>query len=76
MPNRWGCSVNKNAKAKELLVWYFQLAASGGLGFSSDNQAEIENIIELTIDAAVKEATAKLLPRIEALEAQINGGVA
>lgn len=64
--------MNKNAKAKELLVWYFRLAAAGSFQFDGDNQAEVENIIDMTIDAAVKDATAKLLPRIEALEAQIN----
>ena len=60
--------------AKRTLTYYFRLAATGGFNFDGDNRVEIEGIIEETIEAAVKEATAKLLPRIEALEAKINGG--
>lgn len=68
--------MSKSDEAKKLLVWYFKLAAKGGFNFDSDNRVEIEDIIDTTIEAAVKEVTAKLLPRIEALEAQINGGAA
>lgn len=66
--------MSKSEEAKRLLVWYFKLAAKGGFNFDSDNRVEIEDIIDTTIEAAVKEATAKLLPRIEALEARMNGG--
>ncbi|MBK6708890.1 MAG: hypothetical protein IPG51_00900 [Chloroflexi bacterium] len=68
--------MNKEAKAKELLVWYFRLASSGAFHFEGDNRAEVENIIDMIIGAAAKEAVDKLLPRIETLEAKLNGGEA
>ncbi len=68
--------MNKEAKAKELLVWYFRLASSGAFHFDGDNRSEIEETIDMIIGAAVKEAVDKLLPRIEALEAKLNGGEA
>ena len=68
--------MNKEAKAKELLVWYFRLASNGAFHFDGDNRSEIEETIDMIIGAAVNESVNKLLPRIEALEAKLNEGEA
>jgi archaellum component FlaC len=55
-------------EAKKLLVFYLRQASLGARIQASDNQAEIEAIIDLTVKAATKE----MREEIERLEARIN----
>lgn len=48
--------MNKRQDAKRNLVWYFQLMfEQTGTRFDGDNRAEIEDIVDLIIDAAKEE---------------------
>lgn len=53
--------MDKRQKAKESLVWYFQLIAErAGVRWSEDNGTEVETIIDDILDAAVAEARAEI----------------
>jgi len=53
--------MNKKQKAKNLLEWYFTLAArEGGCDFSGDCIGEIHDIVDLIVAAAVDEIQSRL----------------
>ncbi len=46
--------MDKETKAKELLTWYFRLASQGPWQWTGDNQAGVESIIDLIVNAVVQ----------------------
>lgn len=59
---------NLAGQAKTLLSHYFRQASKGPWDYNSDNQAEIEETVDLIIEAATK----SLEEKIEQLEARIS----
>lgn len=59
---------DKAKQAKILLIHYFRTAAKGPWVFDNDNREEVEEIVDLIIEAATK----PLKEEIERLEARIS----
>lgn len=55
-------------KAKANLVWYIRLLAQGPFQFDSDNQVEIEEIVDAIFEAAVEEAVRRIRQQMEAAQ--------
>jgi hypothetical protein len=61
---------NKKGQAKSLLVHYFAQAAQGTWDFNSDNTTEIEEIVDLVIDAAVEEFKQEVIKAYRAISVE------
>ena len=58
--------MNKRAYAKQLLIHYFIMCAKeSGFYWDSDNVCEIEEIVDLIIDAAIEEIRKDLISNKE-----------
>jgi hypothetical protein len=55
---------NKANRAKSLLTHYFRMASQGEWRFDSDNVSEIEEIVDLIVDAAVEEIKAEIREQV------------
>ena len=66
--------MDKKQKAKDLLEWYFVLAArEGGCDFSGDSIGEIHGIVDLIVEAAIDEIQSRLTPlALDAASAPAN----
>lgn len=58
--------------AKDLLAHCFRMAAEGGWKYDGDSTADIEEIVDLIIRAAVEVARAETREMLEQLESRIN----
>jgi hypothetical protein len=62
-------------EAKSKLVWYFRmLAQKAGIGWTGDNECEVESIVDEILRAASTETGEKILAiqeQIEALQDQL-----